>query len=236
MEYFVSGIGTDVGKTVVSALLCETLQANYWKPVQAGDLDNSDSIKVRRWIDPELTVFPEAHRLNTPASPHFAAELDGVEIQPGALRLPESERKLIIEGAGGLLVPLNRHHTYADLLQVWDIPVILVSRNYLGSINHTLMSIEVLQQRGIPLAGIVFNGEPTPSTESIIASYSDITVLGHVPQVDRVDREFIRAFSREWKEELLTNLNERHPLNEAIERKVRLNFPKKENRPHGAAS
>lgn len=221
MEYFVSGIGTDVGKTVVSALLCETLQANYWKPVQAGDLENSDSNKVRSWIDPQLTVFPEAHRLNTPASPHYAAELDGIEIQASSFGFPSSKRKLIIEGAGGLLVPLNRHHTYADLLQVWDIPVILVSRNYLGSINHTLLSIEVLRQRGIPLAGVIFNGEPTPSTESIIASYSDIPVLGHVPQLKQIDQPTIRAFAREWKEDLVQKLDEHHPLNEAIERSIR---------------
>ena len=222
MEYFVSGIGTDVGKTIVSALLCEALQADYWKPVQSGDLDNSDSKTIRSLISDDLHIFDEAYRLTTPASPHFSAEIDGVRIELAKINLPVNQRPLIIEGAGGLHVPLNNDQTILDLLMVWDIPVILVSRNYLGSINHTLLSIEVLQQRGIPIAGVVFNGTPTPSTEEIIAKYSGITVLGHIPEIAHPDKDVIRSLAIRWREKLTRKLDERHPMNVEMEKRVRL--------------
>lgn len=222
MEYFVSGIDTGVGKTIASAVLCEVLKADYWKPVQAGDLQHSDSMMVRSLVSSDVRIWPEAHKLNTPASPHYSAKKDGVRIEPGAMQIPKSEKPLIIEGAGGLLVPLNDDQTYADLLQVWDIPVILVSRNYLGSINHTLMSIEILQQRGIPLAGILFNGEANQSTQEVIEKYSGITVLGHIPKIDRLDAVSIQQIARSMRNEVMEKLEERHPWNVAIEQNVRV--------------
>lgn len=222
MEYFVSGIDTGVGKTIASAILCEALKADYWKPVQSGDLHQSDSITVRSLVSSEVRIWPESYRLNTPASPHHSANLDGTRIELGNMVIPHSEKPLVIEGAGGLLVPLNEEQTIADLLQVWDVPVILVSKNYLGSINHTLLSIEVLQQRGIPLAGILFNGTPTPSTESVIASYSGIPVLGHIPEFSRLDGPTVQNQARSMRAQILEGLEMRHPIRPEIEKRVRV--------------
>lgn len=222
MEYFVTGIGTDVGKTVASAILCNALEADYWKPVQAGALDNSDSHFVRSMIPSHLTVHPEAYRLTEPMSPHAAARIDGIEIETGSLKFPSHERTLIIEGAGGLHVPLNDRQTYIDLLPVWNVPTILVSRNYLGSINHTLMSYELLSQRGIPIAGIVLNGPENDETERIIERYTGATILGRIPEVEHVNEAFIRNFASVWKFDLAKKLAKTFPVNEAIERKVRL--------------
>jgi len=167
---FITGIGTDVGKTIVSAILVEKLQADYWKPVQAGDLDNSDTIKVRQLVSNAVSVFhPEAYRLTQPFSPHKAAHLDGVEIDIDKIVLPQTNNQLIIEGAGGLMVPLNNQHLIIDLIERLTADVILVSRNYLGSINHTLLSVEALLGRGINIRAIVFNGEADEYTQNIIA-------------------------------------------------------------------
>lgn len=235
MEYVVTGIGTDVGKTLVSAILCEALNANYWKPVQTGTIASSDALTVGEVIG-QSRVFPNAYAFREPLSPHAAAELEGQEISTARLQIPISSEPLIIEGAGGVHVPLNWKQTLLDLMQVWDIPVIVVSRNYLGSINHTLLTLEVLQQRGIPIAGVVFNGDPTPMTEQAIANYSRITVLGHVPTFASCTPEVLRRFAADWRPELLRKLNERHPLNVDIERKKRLLFGKKESHPRAAFS
>src|SRR6056297_756114 len=139
--YFVTGIGTEVGKTVASAILTEALEADYWKPIQAGDLDNSDSHKVERLISNDKTVFHKnSFALKTPMSPHAAAEIDQVKITSKKIKRPKTENRLVIEGAGGLLVPISDKETIADLMQPQD-RIILVSRHYLGSINHTLLTI-----------------------------------------------------------------------------------------------
>ena len=143
MRLFVTGIGTEVGKTVIAAILTEALEADYWKPVQAGDLDYSDTHKVRDLVSHDKSVFhPETHALHHPMSPHAAAERDGVEISLDDFQLPQTENNLIVEGAGGLMVPLNSKDCIIDLIEKLDIEVVLVSRNYLGSINHTLLSVE----------------------------------------------------------------------------------------------
>ncbi len=194
MQYFVSGIGTEVGKTVVSAILVEYLQADYWKPVQAGDLHHTDSMKIEAWISNEkTTIHPEGFRLNTPASPHYAAAVDGVHISLDDFELPATDNDLIVEGAGGLMVPLNEEDLMIDLMAKMGLPVILVSRNYLGSINHTLLSIEVLQKRNIPIAGIIFNGEKTPSTESVIEKWSGVPIIGNIPELETVNQASIKA-------------------------------------------
>ncbi len=190
-QFVVTGIGTDVGKTVVSAILSEALKATYWKPVQAGDLDNSDSIKVDRMTD-HVTLLPEAFRLNEPMSPHAAAKIDGVRIQAVDLQVPKVNGHLVIEGAGGLMVPINEEGlTYADVFQRWNLPVVIVSRHYLGSINHTLMTVEVLQQRNISIMGIVFVGNENEATESIILRSTGLNMLARIPETDAVDKAFI---------------------------------------------
>lgn len=190
-RFVVTGIGTDVGKTVVSAILAETLKATYWKPVQAGDLDNSDSIKVASWTN-EVNVLPEKFLLTEPMSPHAAAEIDGVIIDSYDLQ-PPLNSPLIIEGAGGLMVPLNAHGlTYLDAFQQWKLPVILVSRHYLGSINHTLMSCELLKHRGIEIHGIVFVGDENPATETIILKSTGLEMIVRIPLTETVSKEFIQ--------------------------------------------
>ncbi len=190
-RFVVTGIGTDVGKTVVSAILAETLKATYWKPVQAGDLDNSDSIKVASWTN-EVNVLPEKFLLTEPMSPHAAAEIDGVIIDSYDLQ-PPLNSPLIIEGAGGLMVPLNAHGlTYLDAFQQWKLPVILVSRHYLGSINHTLMSCELLKHRGIEIHGIVFMGDENPATETIILKSTGLEMIVRIPLTETVSKEFIQ--------------------------------------------
>lgn len=166
---FIAGIGTDVGKTVVSAIIAEALQANYWKPVQAGDLENSDSIKIKRYCSEKVTILPELFKLKTPASPHYAAELDKVNIQLADFILPEVEGNLIIEGAGGLMVPINKDGLlYLDVLQKWNLPIIVVSKHYLGSINHTLMTLEILKHHHLAVDLLVFVGDENKATEEII--------------------------------------------------------------------
>ncbi len=166
---FVTGIGTGVGKTYVSAHLVETMQADYWKPIQSGDLDDTDTMKVRSMLKNPISVFhPEAYRLTQPFSPHKSAELDGIVIDPAKIILPQTQNQLIIEGAGGLMVPLNDHFLMIDLITQLQAEVILVVMHYLGSINHTLLSIEVLKSYGLPINRVVFNGIKEVYSESLI--------------------------------------------------------------------
>ncbi|MFT5970999.1 MAG: dethiobiotin synthetase [Flavobacteriales bacterium] len=199
----VSGIGTEVGKTVAAAIIAEALGMDYWKPIQAGDLENTDSHKVASWIsNPKERMHPEAFRLNIPASPHYSAELDGITIQKEALVIPESHNRLLIEGAGGLMVPINQQETLLDVFADWQIPVILVSRHYLGSINHTLMSIQALKDRNIPIAGILFNGEENLPSEEIIEKIGGVHIIGRVDQSNEVNAQFISEQAQKLKEAL----------------------------------
>ncbi len=187
----ITGIGTDVGKTVVSSIIAEALKASYWKPIQAGDLDNSDSIKVDRFTD-NVTVLPEAFRLSEPMSPHAAAEIDGVEIAKDDLDLPEVEGNLIIEGAGGIMVPVNSNGlTFADIIERWNLPTIVVSRHYLGSINHTLLTLEVLQSRGVTIEGLVFVGAENKATEEIILKSTGVKFLARIPMAKELNKTFV---------------------------------------------
>lgn len=183
-QFFVTGIGTEVGKTIVSAILTEAFAADYWKPIQSGDLDNTDSMKVERWIsNPHTRIHPERYRMNQPLSPHASAALDGVEIRVSDFELPKTDRPLIVEGAGGLLVPLSLQETMLDLIEHLQLPVILVVRHYLGSINHTLLSLEVLRIRGIVLAGIIYNGAENVASERAIEALGGVKVLGRVGEM-----------------------------------------------------
>ncbi|WP_128547455.1 dethiobiotin synthase [Larkinella soli] len=191
-QYIVAGISTEIGKTVVSAILVEALEADYWKPVQSGALEDSDTETVRRLTGRTGSVFhPEAYRLREPLSPHAAAAIDGVRISLDAIQPPQTANALIIELAGGLLVPLNDHDLNIDLVVRLGLPVILVSKNYLGSINHTLLSVEALRSRNIPIAGLIFNGPPTPATENFILNYTGLPCLAKIGWAPEVNREFV---------------------------------------------
>ncbi len=191
---FVSGIGTGIGKTVASAILVEKLKADYWKPIQSGDLDHSDTDTVKRLVSNEISKFhPEAYRLNQPFSPHKAAHLDGIRINIDTITLPQTENTLIIEGAGGLMVPLNEKDLMIDLIQKIDAELVLVSSHYLGSINHSLLSIELLTQRNIPIKGLIINGNPDPYSEDILLNYKDIKLIGRIQQHVELNAETIRT-------------------------------------------
>lgn len=198
-RFAVTGIGTDVGKTVVSAILAESLQANYWKPVQAGDLDNSDSIKVERYTS-NVNLLPEKFKLTEPMSPHAAARIDRVQIAKEDLNLPAVSGNLIVEGAGGLLVPFNDDGLlFADLLEYWGLPTIVVSRHYLGSINHTLLTMETLKKRGVEVAGIIFVGDENSETEQVIKSVTSAKVLGRIPIAKELNDKFIQEQAKQFQ-------------------------------------
>ncbi len=195
-QFIVAGIGTEIGKTVASAVLVEMLQADYWKPVQSGALTDSDTDTVRRLVsNPTSQFHPEAYRLTQPLSPHAAAEIDGVTIDLDAFVLPKTQNSLIIELAGGLMVPLNNHDLNIDLVQRLGLPVVLVSRNYLGSINHTLLSVEVCRSRAIPIVGILFNGPTVLATERFILNYTGLPCLGRIGQEEQITRETIKKYA-----------------------------------------
>ena len=197
-SYFITGIGTDVGKTVVSSILCELLHATYWKPIQSGDLQNSDSKKIQQWLNNTVEIIPEAHLFSEPLSPHVASKIDGVSINPAMLNLPKTAGNLIVEGAGGWLVPINESGiTFADLAEQWNIPIILVSRHYLGSINHTLLTIESIRSRNVNIHGIIYVGEPLPDTCEIIEKITGVKTLFSVPLFDKVDTDTIKLFVKE---------------------------------------
>ncbi len=195
-KIFVTGIGTGIGKTLIAALLTEKLKADYWKPVQAGNLDDTDTDFAKRLVSNTQSVFhPERFRLTAPMSPHAAAEIDGVEIKLSDFKIPETTNNLVIEGAGGLLVPLSNELLIIDLIKHINAEVVLVSQNYLGSINHTLLSAEALKSRNINVTGIVFNGETYPQGEQIILQLTGLRCLARVPQMNDISRESIKLFA-----------------------------------------
>lgn len=194
----VTGTDTDVGKTVFAAALAGALDATYWKPVQAGLDDGSDSERTARLAG--VPVLPEAYRLTTPCSPHRAAEIDGVTIDPARLALPEVAGPLVVEGAGGVLVPVTRTLLYADVMARWGLPVVLVARTALGTINHSLLSIEALRVRGVSILGVAFNGEAVEDSEATIATIGGVRALGRLPRVDPLTPEALRAaFARSFR-------------------------------------
>ncbi|WP_426329746.1 dethiobiotin synthase [Pedobacter sp. R-06] len=193
-KYFITGIGTGIGKTLISAVLTEKLKADYWKPIQSGDLNTSDSITIHSLISNTQTVIhPESYRLTQPLSPHLSARLDGIEIDLNKINMPLTNNDLIVEGAGGLMVPLNEKELIIDLIKKLNIEVILVSQNYLGSINHTLLSVNLLKQYEIPIKGIIFNGDENVETERYIQQYAKIKKLGIIPNFSNIDKEKVKA-------------------------------------------
>ena len=192
-SFFVTGIGTGIGKTIVSAVLTEKLKADYWKPVQSGDLDDSDTLKVKSLVSNKQSVFhQETYRLTQPYSPHKSAAIDGIVIDAEKFISPKTTNNLIIEGAGGLMVPLNDHFLMIELVKKLDVSVVLVSQNYLGSINHTLLSIATLKQYGISIAGIIFNGKSDEYSESYILQYTGVRLLGRLPELGVINKVSVR--------------------------------------------
>jgi dethiobiotin synthetase len=192
----VCGTDTDVGKTVVSALLVQGLGARYWKPVQSGLEGGGDSGRVQELLQlPAERVLQEVYRLQTPASPHWAAELEGRELDPAQLTVPESAGALVIETAGGLLVPLTRRWLQIDQLQRWGLPVLLVARSGLGTLNHTLLSLEALRSRRIAVLGLVLNGEPHPDNPRTLSELGGVPVLAELPPLARLDAV---ALAKQW--------------------------------------
>lgn len=203
MKLFITGISTDVGKTVASAIITEALEADYWKPIQAGDLDHSDSHKVKSLISNSKSKFFEnSYALQTPASPHLAAELDGITIDLKKVVEPKTSNHLVIEGAGGIFVPINEQETIADLIQP-DYKVVVVSRHYLGSINHTLLTIEALQNRKVNIAGILFSGDENISSETIILNKTKVKSLGRINHEPYFDQNVIKEYADLFREGLL---------------------------------
>ena len=200
---FVTGIGTEVGKTVTSAIITEALEADYFKPIQAGDLENSDTHKVEKLISNSHTKFhPNAYALKTPMSPHAAAKIEEVELNVENIKRPQTKNEyLVVEGAGGVLVPLNSKETIADLMQKED-KIIVVSRHYLGSINHTLLTIEALKSRGLTCSGIIFSGEKHPTTEAIIEKMTKVPVLGRIDQEPYFDENVVKEYAELFREKL----------------------------------
>lgn len=190
----VTGTDTGIGKTVFAAALVGALGAHYWKPVQAGLDEEGDSVAVARLAGiPASQVLAEAYRLTAPCSPHRAAELDGLTIDPAGLALPQVDGPLVIEGAGGVLVPLTRSLVYADVFAAWGCPAVLVARTALGTINHSLLSIEALRARGVPILGVAFVGDGNDDSEATIAAMGSVRRLGRLPHLPSLDRAALAA-------------------------------------------
>jgi dethiobiotin synthetase len=198
MNFIIVGIHTGIGKTICSAILTEVLGYDYWKPVQAGDLDASDSIFIKNHISNPLSkIQEEAYRLTQPMSPHAAAKIDNAEITLDGLKLPFSQNSIIVETAGGIMSPLSDTLVNLDLIKHLGLPVVLVTNDYLGSINHTLLSIEILRGANVPILGLVFSGEKVAATRTFIQQYSGLETLLEIPFFERLDRETLVNFAKE---------------------------------------
>jgi len=203
---FVTGISTDVGKTIASAIFVEALKADYWKPIQAGELEHSDSKRIVELISNGKTIIhPSSYELKFPMSPHAAAQLEGITIQRSQIKEPTSKNHMVIEGAGGLLVPLNDEDTILDIIMPYY-KVVVVSRHYLGSINHSLLTVNWLVQKGYEVA-ILFNGTENSFTESIIAQKTGVPILGRIQEETTIDRKVIRQYAEKLRPALLSFLN-----------------------------
>jgi dethiobiotin synthetase len=199
MSIIIAGIHTGIGKTLCSAIICQALGYDYWKPVQAGDLQQSDSIFISNHVDnPHCNILPERYRLSTAASPHYAAQVDGVKIKKEDFELPDN-KKLLIETAGGIMSPLSETYLNLDLIKQFQLPVVLVVMNYLGSINHTLLSYHALLSQNIHIQGIVFSGEKVAASEKYILDYTGKPLLFNIPTFKQVDRASIKEFASTLK-------------------------------------
>lgn len=209
---FVTGIGTGIGKTIASAVITEALGADYWKPVQAGSLDHTDTDTVRELVQNSATFYhPETYRLQEALSPHAAAAREGTVLLLNEFQVPQTDRLLVIEGAGGLLVPLSARASVADLILQFQARVILVSRHYLGSINHTLLTAEALKARAIPVLGILFNGAENPETETAILSRTGLRPLGRIDEALKINRDWVTEQALRIRTDLIQAMGESSP-------------------------
>ena len=200
-KIFITGISTEVGKTIASAIVTEALQADYWKPIQAGELENSDTKKVAQLVSNKRSEFhPNSYALQTPMSPHAAAEIDGVTIRISEIIAPETKNNLVIEGAGGLLVPLNDSETILDIIKP-EYKILVVSRHYLGSINHTLLTVKLLQEKGLDVS-IIFSGNEHKTTEEIIQKMTNVSVIGRIEEEPYFDTNVVREYADLFREKL----------------------------------
>jgi dethiobiotin synthetase len=200
-KYFITGISTEVGKTVASAIITEALKADYWKPIQAGELENSDTHKVKRLISNSKSVFyKNSYALKTPMSPHAAAEIEKITIDLEKIKEPKTKNHLVIEGAGGLLVPLNNSETILNIIKP-NYKVIVVSRHYLGSINHTLLTVNLLKEEGFDVS-IIFSGEEHKTTEEIIKKMTNVNIIGRIDEEPYFDKNVIKEYADKFKEKL----------------------------------
>ena len=199
MQLVVCGTDTDVGKTVVSALLVQGLQASYWKPVQSGLEGGGDRNRVRQLLDlNEERMLPEAYAFSQPVSPHWASELDGTPLDPRTLALPDNPGPLVVETAGGLLVPLTRNWLQIDQLQVWNLPIVLVARSGLGTLNHTLLSLEALKKRQINVLGLILNGPLHADNPRTLEQFGGVPVLAELPSLVPLTAETLAA---QWQQQ-----------------------------------
>ncbi len=202
-KIFVTGISTEVGKTIASSIITEALAADYWKPVQAGDLENTDSHKVASYISNTKTVIhPSSYELKTPMSPHAAADIEGVRIDRFHIKEPETNNHLVIEGAGGLLVPLNEEDTMFDIIMP-NYKVVVVSRHYLGSINHSLLTINWLKHKGYDVS-LLFSGDANPLTENIILQKTGVSLIGRIEEEPFFDKSIIKKYADKFRHILET--------------------------------
>lgn len=200
-KYFITGISTEVGKTIVSAIITEALEADYWKPIQSGDLENSDSHTIEKLISNSKTeIHPNSYALQTPMSPHASAEIDGVTIELKNIKEPKTDNHLVIEGAGGVLVPLNEEDMVLDIIKP-TYKVIVVSRHYLGSINHTLLTLNLLKQNGFNVS-LIFSGNEHSTTENIITKMSGVEVIGRIEEEPYFNSNVIKEYAEKFREKL----------------------------------
>ena len=196
MSVVIAGIHTGIGKTICSSVLCQALGYDYWKPVQAGELQNTDSHFIEHnTSNGRIKIHPETYRLKTAASPHYAAALEGIQIQKEQLILPSSTNNIIVETAGGLMSPLANNFLNIDLVKQLQLPVVLVSNSYLGSINHSLLSVEALQNRNIPILGLVFSGAENKPSQEFILQYTKLPLLFSIPLFDELNVKAIGQFA-----------------------------------------
>lgn len=202
-KIFVTGIGTDVGKTVVSSIIAEALHADYWKPIQTGSYFSTDADKIRKYVsNTKTTIHPESFVLKQYMSPHAAAELEGLPISLDKIVLPQTTNTLVIEGAGGIMVPLNDKEFIVDMIKSMDAEVVLVIQNYLGSINHSILSIDSLRFRNIPVLGLIFNGPPHKLSEDIILSYSGLKCIGRIQKEAVINKQVVSKYAELFRENL----------------------------------
>jgi dethiobiotin synthetase len=198
MRYFVTAIGTDSGKTIASAILCEALGADYWKPIQSGTPRDTDTVRALVTRS-DIVMHPERYFLQIPASPHAAARAEGIDIDINDFTIPDGPRPLVIEGAGGIMVPINDSLLMIDLVKRTEAEIVVVSNHYLGSINHTLLTAEAINRRCLPVKGIIFNGNRNEETEKIILRHTGWSQLLQIEQEKKIDKEIICKYAQQLR-------------------------------------